>query len=146
MKGRNATTNQYKYMKKYLAVLSAAMVFIAGGGLALAAPNNAENNPQIVANYPDGDHGIVGEPFKHTGSDVVMKTGDNGNFQQWFYGFSEQEGGIIEGDHSLWKVSKDGTCPNDKWVLVEEPYPEWGDYLEPGVDYCVLTNDYHVVK
>jgi hypothetical protein len=118
----------------------AAAVFVTP---TFAAPFNAENNPQIVANYDSGDHGIVGEPYLHTGADVVMTTGKNGGIQQWFYGIGED--GKKEGDHSVWKVSKDGSCDSG-WVLVEDPYPEWGDYLVPGADYCVHTNDFHVSK
>ncbi len=107
------------------------------GSVAAAPP---ESNPNVVAYYEEGDHGIVGENTRHWGEDVVMATGQNGNFQQWFYGDSEGEEGV-HGEHSVWKVSEDGTCA-DNWDHVHEPYPEWGDYLTPGVDYCVKTNDF----
>lgn len=109
---------------------------------AMAAPFKAENNPQIVANYPTGDHGIVGEPYLHEGADVVMKAGKSGNFQQWFYGTSAEPNHPVEGDHSVWKLSKDGTC-KDGWDLVENANQSWGDYLQPG-NYCVKTNDFKV--
>jgi len=123
--------------------LLTVVAFVAGP--TLAAPFKADNNPLIVANYPTGDHGIVGEPVLHNGADVVMRAGNSGNFQQWFYGTAAEEGVVTEGDHSVWLISKDGTCPSN-FVLVPSANPDWGDYLVAGADYCVHTNDYHVTK
>jgi hypothetical protein len=131
-------------MKRFLSFLGVFAVIAAfGAGTALAAPFNSQNNPQIVANYPTGDHGIVAEPYLHQGADVVMKSGNSGNFQQWFYGTSAENGGITEGDHSLWKIAQNGQCPSSDWVLVPNASASWGDYLVPGADYCVNTNDFH---
>lgn len=73
-----------------------------------------------------------------------MKAGKSGNLQQWFYGTSEELPNLTKGEHSVWKdVGSSTTCPNDKWVLVKNAYPAWGDYLNPGANYCVHTNDFH---
>lgn len=130
--------------KLTVSLLSGLVLMLVGVAPVFAAPFNAENNPQIVANFPTGDHGVVGESDTHNGADVVMRAGDSGNFQQWFYGTSTENGGIIEGDHSVWMhVGSSTTCPNDDWDLVVNANQSWGDYLEPG-NYCVHTNDFHV--
>lgn len=131
-------------MKKLIAGLTALFVSLFGATAAFAAPfNAAANNPQVVAYYPTGDHGIPGEPFLHNGEDLVMRAGNSGNFQQWFYGYSAEAGGITEGDHSVWmNVGSKTSCPNG-WFLVPDAYPEWGSYLEPGANYCTHTNDFH---
>lgn len=123
---------------KIIITLSAIVLF-AFAGVASAA-HFKSNNPNTVANYPTGDHGIVGEPYLHVGADVVTKSGNSGNFQQWFVGTSTENGGVSEKDHSVWKVSKDGSCSNDGWVLVENASQSWGDYLVSGANYCVKTN------
>lgn len=129
-------------MKKLTAIFSALVISFFGVTSAFAAPFNS-NNPNIVANYSSGDHGIVGEPYLHQGADVVMRAGNSGNFQQWFYGTSEENGGITEGDHSVWiNVGTKTNCPGHA-VLVASAYPAWGDYLQPGANYCVSTNDFH---
>lgn len=130
-------------MRKLLALFTALAVSLFGATAAFAAPFNAGNNPQIVANYSTGDHGIPGEPYLHTGADVVMRAGNSGNFQQWFYGTSAENGGITEGDHSVWKNVGTSTSCSDNETLVADAYPQWGDYLEPGANYCVKTNDFH---
>jgi hypothetical protein len=122
-----------------LAVI-ASLLFI-GATSAHAAPFNAENNPNILDVFFSGIHTIVGEQGDiHTGWDVVMKAGNSGNIQQWFLGESTQEG--YHGDHSLWRLSSDGTCKNNE-IEVSNAYPGWGTYLEPGATYCVKTNDFH---
>ena len=120
-----------------LAALAASAIFVAP---AMAAPLNS-NSSNIVANYSSGDHGIVGESSTHTGADVVMKAGNSGNFQQWFSGTSAENGGITEGDHSVWKNVGSATSCNGGGVLVTNAYPAWGSYLQPGANYCVKTND-----
>ena len=116
-------------MNKIIAGITTALVFTIGASITSAAPFNAASNPNIVANYPTGPHGIV----------VVMRAGQSGNFQQWFEGTSASEG--YHGEHSLWKESQTGEC-KDKEYLVSNAHPEWGDYLAPDTDYCVKTNDY----
>lgn len=105
-------------------------------------PNKAANNPQVVAYYPTGDHGIVGEPYLHQGVDLVMLAGKSGNLQQWFTGTSAEPGDIVEGDHSIWRNIGSSTQVPNGWVLMVDPYPEWGDYLVPGANYAVKTNDF----
>lgn len=141
--------------RKILTVFATAAVLASSfAGIASAAPfNAASNNPNVVAFYPSGDHGVVGENANHNGTDLVMRAGQSGNFQQWFYGQAlEGPNGspITEGDHSLWKVSRGGTCPAGSFALQVSTDPNsnnfWGDYLEDGATYCVRTNDFHVQK
>jgi hypothetical protein len=126
-------------MKKILGSLT-ALALLMGSGTALAAPFKAQNNPQIVANYPDGLHGIPGETEDHEGADVVMRAGNSGNFQQWFYGTSASES--LHGDHSVWKLSKDGTCPNGWLKMANTADNFWGNYLVTDGIYCIHTNDF----
>jgi hypothetical protein len=124
-----------------------ALSVVANPSKVLAAPYNAaDNNPQVVAFYPTGPHGIPSEPGgNHEGMDLVMQAGKSGNFQQWFYGTFPAGGEGLHGDHDVWLVSKDGTCPPNA-TLVPQAYPGWGDYLVPGADYCVMNNDFHTSK
>jgi hypothetical protein len=125
--------------KKIFAILSASALIFAPA--AFAYPTNS-NNSQIVANYTSGDHGIPGETATHTGSDVVKLNGHSGNLNQWFYGTSTENGGITEGDHSVWKnIGTSTNCPNG--TLIVNAYPAWGYYLQPGANYCVKTNDFN---
>lgn len=110
-----------------------------GVNVALAAPFNS-NNPNIVANYSNGNHGIPGDFTRYTGLDVVKRSGNSSNFQQWFYGWSEALNATV-GKHSVWNISKGGTCPNNAWVLVPNASENWGSYLVHGADYCVKTNN-----
>lgn len=125
-----------KYL--YTTLLLLAAVILGGANTAKAAAS--PNNPQVVAYYLTGSHGIVGEYYLHEGKDVVMRAGNSGNFQQWFYGTSAEG---VHGDHSVWKISKNGTC-SDGAILVPNASASWGDYLVHGADYCVKTNDFHV--
>lgn len=135
----------FKAKGKIVTAISASVIMIgAFASSAFAAPFNATNNPQIVANYSSGDHGVVGEFVTHNGADVVMRAGNSGNFQQWFYGTSDENGGNTEGDHSIWRNVGDSTDCHAKEVLVENASASWGDYLQPGANYCVKTNDFHV--
>ncbi len=128
-------------MRYIIVVIILAIAGVVMAPNAHAAPFNAVNNPQIVANYPTGPHGIPGEAEFHEGADVVMRAGNSGNFQQWFYGTSASES--LHGEHSKKKnVGSQTECPNG-WVLIPDAHPEWGDYLEPGANYCVHTNDFH---
>lgn len=118
------------------------MLFL-GAPVALAAPTNTpkgNNNPNVVAFYTTGDHGIVGEYSLHTGADLVMAAGKSGNFQQWFTG--NGDGTLTyEGDHSVWKsVGTSTSCPKG-WSLVVNAQKDWGSYLQPG-NYCVHSNDF----
>jgi hypothetical protein len=135
---------------KVLTLILVAAFMVGSVQSAYALPNKmAEHNPQVVAYYPGPDdiHGIVGEDEKHTGWDLVKKNGNSGSFQQWFYGESETEG--LHGEHSLWKVSKDGTCP-DNFHLVYNDYENsnsfWGKHLEDDTYYCVMTHDFKPSK
>lgn len=114
--------------------------------MAFAAPfHAAENNPNVVAYYDlyTDTHGIAGITGTFTGTDLVMKNGNSGNFQQWFYG--KFPDGTTGGIHTIWNVSKDGTCP-DKWILIKQANPSWGDYLLKNRDYCVNNNYFNVSK
>jgi len=98
------------------------------------------DNPNVVACYPDGTHAIVGEHELHEGSDVVMRSGSSDVFHQWFEGTSPSEG--EHRVYTVWKPSKDKGCDH-KWMYVQEPYPEWGDYFPPGQDSCARNNVTH---
>ncbi len=133
-------------MKKLLSTLSVGILFALFATTASAQPANdqkGENNPQVVAYYTSGPHAIPGDPNLHYGYDLVKANGESGNFQQWFYGWSETEGWY--GKHTLWKVSKDDNCKNDG-VAIWDPNPAWGDYLVDNVWYCAKTNDFAVDK
>ena len=131
-------------MKKLLATITASAMLVATSGVAFAAPfNAADKNPNIVAYYPDGPHGIVGFDGNFIGQDLVMKRGNSGNFQQWFYGTNPE--GETLGIHSVWNVSKDGTC-QDSWILVKNAFPDWGNYFQQNTDYCVHNNIFHPGK
>ncbi len=127
-------------MKRVLtAGLVMALMAMFTVGTAHAAPFGSDN-PQIVAEYYGGAHGIPQEPEFHEGDDLVMRAGNSGNFQQWFEGTSASEG--FHGEHSVWKnVGDDTSCPSG-WDFYEDPNPEHGDYLTPGDNYCVKTNGY----
>lgn len=134
-------------MKKLFTLVAVFGLFLLSHQTVSAAPFMAKNNPQIVANYPTGNHGIVGEPDTHTGADVVMRTGNSGNFQQWFKGTSTETGNPLETDHSVIKLSNNGSCQAgwDKLVPTDASGSNyWGDYLQYGATYCVRTNDSHV--
>lgn len=106
-----------------------------------AAPNNsskADNNPQVVAFYDSPhDNTLPTDPVTYhaIGSDLVMLRGDTGEIQQWFTFADNPNHGL----HSVWNISKDGTCPAG-WVLIARAAPLWGDYLTLGADYCVHNN------
>ena len=107
-----------------------------------AAPYNAaDKNPQQVAFHEEGVHGIPTQPgVTHTGTNMVKQNGNSGNFQAWFWGTSDEEG--EHGHHEVWKISKDGSCPNDA-VFIPDAHENWGDYLIEDADYCVMVNEYH---
>lgn len=130
-------------MKKIYVVAVVAGALMASVTPAWAAPYNAAlNNPQIVAYYTSGPHGIPSEPGgNHIGTDIVMRSGNSGNFEEWFYGTFPAGNEGPHGDHDVWLVSKDGTCPSNA-TIVPNAYPGWGDYLVPGATYCVITNDF----
>jgi hypothetical protein len=142
---------------KNLVLVSAMTVglFVLSAGSVFAAPfNAANNNPQVVAYYPDGTHGVPNEPCaNHVGADLVMQLGNSGNFMQWLFGSVPcDENGALHGDHSVWKLSKNNDpCPA-KAATIYQPnigdpnYPGWGTYLVPGGTYCVTTNDFHIIK
>ncbi len=125
---------------KYIYMVFGLLLFLLAGVQVYAAPNN--NNPQVVADYASGTHGIVGENSTHTGSDVVMQSGASGNFQQWFNGNSTEPTNTSEGDHSVWQSVGSATSCQPGWNLVINANQSWGSYLQPG-NYCVKTNDSH---
>jgi hypothetical protein len=132
-----------------LASVLAFGLFAMNASAIFAAPYNAaNNNPQVVAAYldPTTTHGIPSEPgCNHIGIDLVKQNGNSGNFQEWSYGTQPCNNELLHGDHDLWQISKDGTCPANATV-VPNAYPGWGSYLVPGVTYCVINNDFHVSK
>lgn len=124
-------------IKKILTGLFALLVALTVVSVAYAAPNNqskAENNPNVVAYYEDGLHAIPTDPIQYLeGTNLVTRRGNDGQIQAWYTGADGT------GYHSVWNYSKDGTCSGD-WVLIENAYPGWGDYLTPDADYCVKVN------
>lgn len=126
-------------MKKLLtSLLTLALVFSIALPVS-AAPNNknkAEKNPNTVAYYEEGLHAIPTNPVQYVnGTNIVTKRGNSGQIQAWYTG---DDG---HGFHSVWNESKSGSCKGE-WVLIEDAYPEWGDYLTPDTDYCVKVNSF----
>ncbi len=132
-------------MKKAIFLLSLTALFLLATKSAAAVVtfdhcckvdcNRLNRLPNVVACYESGTHGIIGQSETHTGADYVKKLG-NYNLFQFFCGTSPSEG--VHCEVSLWKLAKDKECPSG-WILLEDPYPEWGDYLKPGANYCVKT-------
>lgn len=126
-------------LSKFVAILAVMATMLFGAGAAFAAPNNpqkADNNSQVVAYYPTGIHAIPTDPIQwFEGNDLVMMRGNTGEIQQWF---TDPSG---HGIHSVWNISNNGSCANG-WVLISNAYPNWGDYLTPGADYCVHNNSF----
>lgn len=124
-------------MKKIYAGIFGLALVLALPVVALAAPDNtnkADNNPQVVAYYPTGIHAIPTDPITYvTGTDLVTMRGNSGQIEAWYTGSDNH------GIHSVWNISKDGTCPMN-WVLIKQAYPSWGTYLTPGADYCANNN------
>jgi len=112
---------------------------LAAVSVVKAAPNNpqkAANNPNKVAYYEEGLHAIPTDPITYvTGTNIVTERGNSGQIQAWYTG----ENG--HGYHSVWNIAKKDSCPAN-WVFIEDPYPEWGDYLTPGANYCVKVNTF----
>ena len=131
------------YMKKIMAGMFTGIFMLASAsGVFAEAPNPqiANNNPQTVAYYTSGDHGIAGDSATHTGTDYVRQNGNSGNFDQWFCGSSTESSDPSECEHSVWMSVGDATTCNAGGVLVEDAQASWGDYLSPG-NYCVRSND-----
>ncbi|HUW24770.1 MAG TPA: hypothetical protein VMW04_04055 [Patescibacteria group bacterium] len=131
-------------MKKiaFLAFLAGLLLVVAQPAAATSLDNcckvdcqKLNKNPKIVACYESGTHGIVGQSETHTGVDYVKQL-SCGNLFQFFCGSSPSEG--LHREISLWKFARDQRCPTG-WILLENPYPEWGDYLKPEANYCVKT-------
>ncbi len=123
------------------------LTFLAGSAFpSFADPTNpqvAANNPQTVAYYTSGLHGIPGEDSTHSGVDYVKQNGNSGNFDQWFCGTATSPDQLNECDHSVWiSVGNQTTCPAGQ-VLVENANQSWGSYLSSG-NYCVQNNDANV--
>ena len=129
-------------MRINLLSLGVALAVLVTPLTAFAAPFTAIHNPNIVANYQTGQHGVVSEPYVHTGADVVMQNGQSGNFQQWFYGTTNEPGVTSEGDHSLFKnVGTSSSCTSGATLLTHPV--AWGSYLNASANYCVKTNDFN---
>jgi hypothetical protein len=130
-------------MKKLMIGMFVGVFMLASVSASFAEPTNpekADNNPQTVAYYTSGDHGIAGEPDTHTGTDYVRQDGNSGNFDQWFSGTTTESDHTSEYEHSVWKSVGDSTsCPAGA-VLVVDAQASWGNYLSPG-NYCVFNND-----
>lgn len=131
-------------MLRKLITLGASLSILAMPVSAFAAPFNAANNPNIVANYPNGPHTIVEKDgsidYRDYGADVVIRAGNSNNFQQWFVGNNDS-------DHSVWMDVETATSCPAKWTFIENPYhppfgDTWGYYFPPGDNYCVHTNDF----
>ncbi len=126
---------------KFFAILVAVFAFlIVFTGSSYAAPN--PNNPNVVVYHSTGPHTIpIPEQPSLDGHDLVMRNGNSGNFNQWFWNDSI-------GYHSVWNMTKNGKCENG-YLIKNAREPEgvgavtWGDYLVPGADYCVITNEFH---
>lgn len=135
-------------MKHILVILTLVSLSFVFASPLRAAPFKAEDkNPNVVAYYEDGPHGIPGNSAHHEGEDIVMQAGKSGVFQQWFYGEGEDYEGK-HGHHSVWKPA-DG-CPANWFEMTVTGSGGgnfWGDYLdlEPGT-YCIHTNDFKVKK
>ncbi len=126
-------------MKKLCIAIVCIALSITAVSSALAAPDNgnkAANNPTVVAYYPTGIHAIPTDPVTYvTGTDLVTMRGDSGQIEAWYTGTDGH------GIHSVWNLSKDGTCPASM-VLIVNAYPTWGSYLTPGASYCVQNNTF----
>ncbi|HUV71657.1 MAG TPA: hypothetical protein VMW25_01475 [Clostridia bacterium] len=129
-------------MKKFLTTFSLLVLFFLAAKSASAVTfdhccrvdcNKISKRPNVVACYESGDHGIPGQAEKHVGADWVKSFLGGKMLYQFFCGYSDSEG--LHREVAIWKVKKD-KCPSG-WLLYEDPYPEWGDYLVPGADYCI---------
>ncbi|MFA7253161.1 MAG: hypothetical protein WC107_01240 [Patescibacteria group bacterium] len=101
----------------------------------------------ILAYYTDGLHGIVGESgITHEGIDLVVEVshGCKKVIKQWFWGTSDTEG--LHGEKSVWReVGLDAKKCLKSEVLVKDAKENgWGDYLKPGMDYCVKTTNFSI--
>lgn len=126
-------------MKTIVSFLVVLLLTLSVAGIASTAPTNSgkgANNSNVVAYYPSGIHAIPTAPVTYVnGTDLVTKRGDTGEIQAWYTGADGH------GIHSVWNISKSGTCPSN-WVLLPQAYPTWGNYLTPGADYCVMNNSF----
>lgn len=131
---------EVKNMKKLAIGIACALALLSATSVS-AAPNNenkAANNPNVVAFYnaPTDIHAIPTDPVTYVvGTNMVTTRGNNGQIQAWYTGADGH------GIHSIWNVAKKGSCPSG-WVLIEDAYPEWGDYLTPDTDYCAKVNSF----
>lgn len=125
-------------MKTLVVLIVCAITLLTGANYALAIPTvlvSHKSDLDTVVYYGNyGDHhGIAGNPWAHMGEDLVKDKG-NGNFDQWFYGVTAENGFRgAKGIYSQWRINN-GQCNGE---LVRQAYPSWGQHLTPGVDYCV---------
>ncbi len=124
-------------MKRVISAAAAVLLTLGLATSVIAAPNNAPkaaNNPNVVAYYENGLHAIPTDPITYLeGTNIVTRRGRSGQIQAWY---TADDG---HGYHSVWNISKKGTCKAG-WLLIENAYPNWGDYLKPDADYCVKVN------
>ena len=73
-------------MKILILVLALISLFLISPSVAEAVPfKAADKNPNVVAHYEEGVHGIpVQDSGYHEGEDLVTRAGKSGVFQQWF--------------------------------------------------------------
>lgn len=127
-------------MKKILLSIIVFVTFAAFGvPMTFAAPFNANNNPNIVANYPTGDHTVIMPDgsivYNQQGADIVMMNKNSGNAQQWY---DNGDGGV----HTNFKdVGQATTCSNG-WTFVGQANPSWGGYFVVGDNYCAKSNSF----
>jgi len=135
-------------MKKLLTIAIMTAMFLGSAVSVFAAPWNAAENGndpsgKFVAYYPEGYHTIPWLGWEFQGADLVMQRGNKKQFHQWFEGTYKD--GEYYAIHTIWSITEDGTCP-ENWVKVGYTYPHWGDYMEPGAQYCVHNNYYQGTK
>lgn len=133
-------------MRKLIVAAAVVGMTLMQAGAVYASPaneNKGNNNPNVVAFYPDSTHTVI-QPdgsikYEQPGADLVMQAGKN--FQQWYDGPSTDV-------HTLWRNVGDDTSCNGHFTLVENPYQPptgdtWGTYFPNGDNYCVKSNSQH---
>lgn len=89
---------------------------------------------EVVADFPNGPHAIVGEQELHEGLDIVVKLNQKADFLQCFSGTSPSEGQhVVLTD---WLVTDKDSC-DAGYTLVPNAYPNWGYYLNQNANYCI---------
>lgn len=128
-------------MKKVMMSIAAFLTLaLFSAPVTLAAPNNSTNNPNVVANYPTGNHTVImpdgSIAYNQMGADVVMVTGNSNNGQQWY--LNPDGGGV----HTNFKdVGSDTSC-SPGWTFIGKANPSWGSYFTAGDNYCANSNSF----